>query len=126
MTEIDIRLEDVRFYAYHGVFEQEKTGGNEFRIDLIVSYRMSDEYTTEVDDIRGTVCYASLFEIVKEEMAVSRNLLETVVSSIARKIRMEFPEVSRIECTLTKMHPPIPECLGRAAVTYRWVSDENR
>lgn len=118
MREFKISLEDVTLFARHGVFDFERKNGNEFVVNLIVKYAAPDDDTIIKDSLETTVCYAALFEIIREEMSHPRNLLETVAASIASKIKENFPEVFFIECKITKLHPPIEEFNGRASVTF--------
>ena len=119
MAEFEIRLENVRMYAHHGVFEHERRDGNEFEINLSVRYRTSESPNGNTDDISDTVSYADLWDIVKEEMAMPRNLLETVVKSIVERVENSFPYLDSIECKLSKLSPPIPGFSGSASVAYR-------
>lgn len=118
MAEFVIQLENVVMHAFHGVFDFERSGGNDFDINLSVHYHAPGLEVIMEDNLDRTLCYASLFEIVKNEMSVPRNLLETVTASICHKIKDTFPEATHIECKLTKLHPPIKEFTGKTSVTY--------
>lgn len=115
MNKMTIRLEDCRFYAYHGVMPQENIAGNEFVAGVTVEYA-SDENID--DDIGNTVSYADLYEILRTEMGKPRKLLETVAKSIAGEIRQRFPQLSKIEVCIRKITPPIPGINGSASVTF--------
>lgn len=123
MKEFEIRLEDVKFYAYHGVYELERQQGNDFLVNLTVKYEAPEENLISEDSIFNTVSYVSLFEIVKEEMGVTRNLIETVASAIVNRIKESFPVCNYIECKIAKMRPPIPDFNGRASVVCRIPKD---
>ena len=112
--EFEISLRDLRFYAYHGVFEEEKKIGNEFRVSLSVFLPFKESLKEDLLD--DTVSYAALYEIVKEEMEKPRNLLEKVAIEIAERIKKKFPEVRKGRVEVEKIHPPIPGILGTAAV----------
>lgn len=118
MGEFQIRLEDVRFFSYHGVFEHERNHGNEYIVNLSVKYTPHDDNSALSDSIENTISYVDLFNIVKDEMAIPRSLLETVASSIAFKVKDRFPFSSKVECKITKSTPPIPSFLGSASVTF--------
>lgn len=118
MREFEILLENVMIYAYHGVFEEERYIGNEFEVNLNVKYSAPDRGTIKEDNLGNTVSYVDLWEIVKEEMADTRQLLESVASSIAERIKSSFPQCHYIECSISKKRPPIPGFTGSAAVTY--------
>ncbi|MCH5225780.1 MAG: dihydroneopterin aldolase [Muribaculaceae bacterium] len=113
--EFEIILDKLRFYAFHGVFEEERRVGNEFIVNLSVKVACGQE--VRADSLEATVSYAELFEIVKEEINKPRNLLEKVALEIADRIREKFCEQiisGRIE--IRKVHPPIPGMLGEAGV----------
>ena len=112
--EFEICLKDLRFYAYHGVFEEERKTGNEFKVDLSVFTPYDDNIRS--DDLSKTVSYANLFNIIKEEMSIPRNLLEKVAIEIALKIKRDFPVIQRGRINIEKIHPPIPGMIGSAAI----------
>lgn len=110
-----IQLHKLRFYAYHGLYAEEKKTGNEFEVDLSVSY---EPIAGTVTDISDTVNYARLYELVKTEMQKPRHLLETLVMETAEIIHLSFPQVKKIEIGISKLHVPIAKFTGIAAVTY--------
>lgn len=113
--ELEISLNDLRFYSYHGVYEEEKRIGNEFRVSLSVFIPFNNEM--EKDLLSSTLSYASLFEIIKEEMDKSCNLMEKVALNIVKKIKSKFSEVKSGRIRIEKVHPPIPGILGSASIT---------
>lgn len=111
-----ILLEDVRFYSHHGVFEHETRDGNEFYVDVEVTY---DENAAEMsDEIDDTISYVTLYEIVKKVMDEPVMLLETVAMKITGEIASRFPRVESVSCKVTKHSPPIAGFIGRAAVEH--------
>ena len=120
MNILQIALEDVKFYAYHGVFDFERREGNNFVVNLNVEYEAKSTISEWEDQIWSTISYADLFEIVKEEMEKPRKLLETVAMSMVERIRERFPMVTACECKITKLNPPIPSFDGKASVSLRF------
>lgn len=118
MMEFEISLNNLVFYAYHGVLEEERKTGNEFRVDLTVVIPYDE--TIKEDDISGTVSYADLYEIVSEEIKTPRKLLEKIASDIADKIKTQFSDIKRGEVRIEKVKPPIPGMLGTASVTLKF------
>ena len=57
-----IFLDNVRFFAYHGVGEQEREVGNEFVINL--KLKVDIARAAETDDVTHTVSYADVYENV--------------------------------------------------------------
>lgn len=117
MQEFEIRLEGLRFFAFHGVLPHEKEFGNEFLVDLEVRFPLQKQVE---DNLKSTVNYANLFNIVKQEMQRSRDLLETVVYDIVEATRNNFPQITYVKCGITKIHPPIVDCMGKACVSFKW------
>lgn len=111
---LEILLTGVSFYSYHGVFNQEKELGNEFIVDLSVTIPWGE---TEIsDDLNKTVSYADLYEIVKEEMEIPSNLIETVATRIRNRIVSKYNVITEGSIKITKKRPPIPGFFGQTAV----------
>ena len=113
---ITIELRGVRFFAYHGVYEEERMTGNEFEVNLIVSHTLKKK---KIKSLSETVNYVRLYELVNEEMKKPRELLEILAMEITETIKSEFSRVKEIQITITKLHPPIVNFTGDTAVTYR-------
>lgn len=112
---ISIELNDLEFYAYHGVYEEEKEKGNTF----IVNLKVTGEFDRAVreDDIAGTIDYEKLFDLVRREMEIPSNLLEHVVGRIRTSIKKVFPEIQSIAISLEKLNPPIGGNLKSTRIT---------
>ena len=89
-----IQLDSLRFYAYHGVGEQERRVGNEYVVSLRLAVDLRRAMQT--DDVADTVNYAVVFEAVRQEMAIPSRLLEHVAGRIATRIFADFPIVKKI------------------------------
>lgn len=109
-----ILLENIRFFAYHGVAPQETTVGNEF----IVSLRLKTDITRaiESDDVADTVNYAEIHQAVKEEMNIPSKLLEHVAGRIVLRLFNDFPTVECIDLKLSKRNPPMGADIETAGV----------
>ncbi len=106
-----IFLKNVRFHAYHGVLKQELTVGNDYVVNLDVSYDFTSAMRT--DDLSGTINYAELYELVKEEMMKPSKLLEHVVGRIGDRIFSEYPSATEIHLAINKLNPPFgADCDG--------------
>lgn len=118
--ECSVKLERMRFYAYHGVMEQERRVGNEFEVTLEVYYPF--ENALKSDELEDTLNYATLYAIVEREMAEPSKLLERVAGRIIEAINKEFPTVSGGNIKISKLHPPFKCDMpnGAAAITVKW------
>jgi len=109
-----IELKNMILYAYHGVMEQERTVGNTYRVDLKLFLDLSK--AIESDELKDTLNYADIYNLVKEEMAISSHLLEHVAGRIVRKIKHRYSHISKIKIRLAKINPPIEGELQEAAI----------
>lgn len=110
-----ISLNAMRFYAYHGVLQQEKRVGNWFTVDLELQVDVTQAALS--DQLQDTLNYAEVYAAVEEEMATFSELLEHTAGRILRRIRQQFPQVQGIEVRLTKEYPPFKGQVGGASVT---------
>lgn len=111
---IEISLNALRFYSHIGVSEQEQTVGQEFEVDLHV-YTESNA-SMEKDNLKGTISYAELYEVVAQIMGNRRKLLESAAIEISNTIRERWQEVVRGEVSIKKCLPPITGMSGNASV----------
>jgi len=109
-----ILLENIVFYAYHGVFPQERAVGNVYIINLKIEVDLSKAGDT--DRLEDTISYADVYDIVKQEMARPSNLLEHVAKRIITRLRAEYSLISGLEIKLSKRNPPIGGQLDYASV----------
>ena len=114
-----IRLEGMNFYAFHGVLPQENLVGANYYIDL----RLKTDFTcaAETDELEGTVSYADIHAVVKEEMQITFQLLEHVCQRIARRLFHDFPSIETIDISLFKENPPMGACAQRIGVEAHYI-----
>ena len=106
-----IYLDDMRFYAYHGVMEQERRVGGEYSVSLAIEADLAEAVCT--DDVADTVNYAELYALVKREMAVPSKLLEHVAGRIGRSAMETFERITTLTIRVTKLNPPMgADCKG--------------
>jgi len=113
---ITIELKQLRFFAFHGLYAEEKKTGNEFEVDLSVAYTPLSGTITDLDD---TVNYAVLYELLKTEMQKPRHLLETFVMEVTELMHLSFPQIKSVAITITKLHPPIAGFTGTVGLRYQ-------
>lgn len=117
-----VEIKDARFYAFHGVMEQERRVGGWFTVTLRVGYDWQRAAST--DDVSDTLNYAELYEIVSSEMAVASNLLEHVAGRIVNAVENRFPTVSSIDLWVTKENPPMGADCSGACVEGHWRTEK--
>lgn len=112
---LTISLRNVRFRAFHGLHPEEREKGNDFVVNLDVSYNPGIHTVVSLQD---TIDYAELFEIINSAMQRPVELLETLVQTIGNNIYKKYPKVKQINVTVEKLNPPIDQFSGVAAVRF--------
>ena len=100
-----IYLKNIKIYAYHGCMEEEKKIGSDYLVNLIVHADLS--LSCKSDELKDTVDYVALLDIVKKQMKMRANLLENVADRVVIKIISQFPSVKKAVIKIAKLNPPI-------------------
>ena len=115
---LSISLNNVRFRAYHGLHPEERQKGNDFVVNMEVSYSPGPGTITSLDD---TIDYADLFDVINDHMQKPVDLLETLVQQIAHDVYNKFPRIKEVNVSIEKLNPPIDKFSGSAAVRFKTV-----
>ncbi len=105
-----IGIEKMQFFAYHGLYEEERILGNHFSLDVYIETNIEEAHTIEEDGIEkltNTINYETVFEICKIQMAETEKLLETVIEKIVYAIKKQFQTIEVIKVRLAKHNPPV-------------------
>lgn len=114
-----ISLEDMQFFAYHGVHEQERLQGNVFTVELRVAYPF--EETLVNDSLSSTLDYSLLYEVVAEVMTgPPRNLLERLALDIRDQILKADLGISALNLRISKSKPPLQGNVAASSVELSW------
>lgn len=100
-----IALEGMRFYAYHGFYEEEQVIGGEYVVDVVVTTFFPRAVVE--DDLSKTINYETLYLICEAAMRKSDKLLETVASRIALDIKNQFKTIKELNVRVKKINPPL-------------------
>lgn len=109
-----ILLENIVFYAHHGVLRQETVVGNVFIVNLKVDLDL--EKSCLSDNLADTISYADIYECVKNEMMIPSKLLEHAAYRIISRLKEKYTQIDKIEIKLSKRNPPIGGQLDYASV----------
>ena len=93
------------FYAHHGCFEQERTIGTHFIVDLTME--VDTRKAEESDNIADTVNYLEVYQVVKREMGKPSHLLEHVARRIGDAVLSQFPDTKNVVVKVSKVNPPL-------------------
>ena len=100
-----IKLKNIRTFSYHGCLIEEGKIGSDYKVDLEIKTDLRRSSLS--DNLKDTVDYVLLNQIVVEEMAIRSHLLEHVANRIITRIFSEISSVSRIIVAVSKLNPPI-------------------
>lgn len=97
-----VRLNQLKYHSFHGLFDQEAKTGNEFEIDVEVSF---EKRLKEKNSLGNLVDYSVLKDVVDTYMGQRFELLEDLLYMIVTEIEKLYP-TSKGEVSIKKMQPP--------------------
>lgn len=107
-----IHLHQLRIWAYHGVYAEEAVLGNEFEVNVDVGFTPAPAIT-----LGDTINYVTVYELVKQQMAQTSSLLETVAQQICQAIKAMDQRIQQVTVSITKLYVPLPQFVGTVGVT---------
>tara|TARA_A100001011_G_scaffold96283_1_gene101270 strand:+ start:659 stop:1024 length:366 start_codon:yes stop_codon:yes gene_type:complete len=97
-TNKTIKLENLSFFGYHGVNEEERLNGQDFIINLCISYNMKPS-----DKINSCIDYILLYNFLKEKFNEKKfNLIESLGEKIILDINNQFNNIYYIKINIRK------------------------
>ncbi len=104
---MEIRLENLEFFAYHGCFEEEQKIGTYFSVDVAINY--DGTACEKTDNLQFALNYQTVYEVIKSEMMKPSKLLEHVVYRIIQAISETFSEMKleNIYVGVSKLNPAL-------------------
>ncbi|GIV27337.1 MAG: 7,8-dihydroneopterin aldolase [Bacteroidia bacterium] len=111
-----IEIKGIQCYAFHGCMPEEKKTGGKYLVDVIIHYDF--EIAADTDDLKNTIDYCVIYNIVQEQMAVPTRLIETVAKKIAIVCKQKYPDIQKIFVKVYKLSPPINGLVEHVAVSY--------
>lgn len=115
MSQI-IEVNGIHCYAFHGCMPEEKKTGGKYKVDVSVQFNF--EKAADSDDLKDTIDYCVIYNIVQQEMSIPTKLIESVAKKIAIKIKSQYPSIEKIKIKVTKLSPPINGLVENVAVIY--------
>jgi dihydroneopterin aldolase len=114
MDRVSLRGIDV--YAHHGVHPAERELGQRFVIDVDLWTDCGPAAAT--DSLSKALDYTAVHRCINESTAETSFLLIEALAGHLCRVLLERFSVARVRVTVQKPNPPIPNFLGRAAVTF--------
>lgn len=115
MSQFTIELKSLRFFATHGMYQEEMKVGNEFEVDVSIGYAAAGKKISSIED---TVNYVEVYQILQAVFTTRKLLLESLAIEIAEAVHERFNEIKSISISIRKMNPPITNFSGSVSVNY--------
>ena len=94
-----LKLKDIVLYGYHGLYDQEKEGGQNFLINTTIRYYQINSN----DNIESYVNYISLYNFIKIFFCNNRyNTLEWLINQLIIDIEKNFHSIFYIKLSIQK------------------------
>ena len=107
-------VEDVRFWARHGLSKEEQSVGAWFSVDAELAVDLRPAVLS--DDVAATVDYGQVMQRIVEIGTKNRvNLLERLAGLVSEAILREFP-ASEVRVRVRKLTAPLGGLVGVPAV----------
>lgn len=112
-----IRLQNMVFYAYHGVYGAEKELGQKFAVDVELEADL--QAAGRSDDLELTIDYQGVYTVVRD-IVEERDfaLIEALAEAIAQELLSGFP-IDAVTVRVRKPHVPVGGLLDYAEVEIR-------
>lgn len=101
-----ILMENMAFYGFHGVLEEEKSLGQKFFVDLELTLDLS--VAGKSDAVEFTVSYADVYDDVKYFVESARyNLIEALGENICNMILSKYEAIKEVVIRIKKPEAPV-------------------
>lgn len=98
-----IAVEGIQVHAYHGVYQNERTEGNLYIVDVYMQTDM--EKAASTDELEDTLDYFQVYNRVLEIMAEPVHLLEHLCKKIGKDLLESSPKLQNVRCRVSKVQP---------------------
>ena len=108
-----ITAEGIRVFAYHGHLPEEAILGGHFIVSVWVN--VDTEEVEKTDELKHTVDYVRIIELVKEQMAIRSDMIEHSAKRIVDAI-LPLHKVKKVKVELEKIQPAIDASFDKISV----------
>lgn len=99
-------IKDLVIFGHHGVYQEEKTLGQKFIIDLIIDLDLGE--ACETDNLESAINYAKLsHELQMVFQKENYDLIERAAQVLCSHILEHYPVVKQVDLTLKKPWAPV-------------------
>lgn len=103
----EIRIDNLKVYAYHGVYGSEKDKGQNFYVNAVLYTDFSKAALN--DEIEYATDYAAVCQTIKEVMTIKKyDLIEAVAHNVALQLLNTFEGIKAVDVEIRKPQAPVP------------------
>ncbi|GEK28399.1 dihydroneopterin aldolase [Furfurilactobacillus siliginis] len=101
-----IRINNMSFHTYNGVYPEEKKLGQRLEMDVELSYPI--ETAVHDDDLTTTIHYGHVYNDI-EDFVLNHpyNLIESLANNVLQMLQTKYPETTGIKLRVRKYAVPI-------------------
>ena len=115
-----VALKEVRFYSPIGFYDEEQVIGNEFYLNVEVTFPFEN---SDAEDLNNTVNYEELYQILVDVMTPKRKLLESALEDILDLILKKYTFLQQVFVSIRKINPPFGGDLANSEVSLTYNKD---
>jgi len=114
----EIRIENLKIYAYHGVFAEENKNGQNFYVNVTMETDLQHAGLT--DALEDTISYAEVCETVREQMlGKTCSLIEAAAEDLSTLLFRKYRQLQRLTVEIRKPEAPIEADFESVSVKIR-------
>ena len=118
-----IILDNMAFYGFHGLLNEEKSLGQKFFVDVEIETDTSE--AGKSDDMNKSINYAEVYEIVRFNTEDKKyNLIEALAENIASEILNRFEKAEAVKIKVKKKEAPVQGIFNYMGVEIRREKNE--
>ena len=112
---IEVFLEGLEFYGYHGVPEAERSVGHRYSVDI---HMQVDSQAEKTDSVTDTADYGKIgADLTRFGENQQYRTMERLAKEMARHVLDSNPKVTSIRLSIRKVLPPAPIIVQACGVT---------
>ncbi len=109
-------IENLSFFAYHGLYPHEKENGATFIVSVWIEQELPE--STYFKRLEELINYEQIFKIIQEEMDLKRDFIEDLGRTILQRIHNHLLELEvKVKVKVIKPDPAGLFGSGQASVT---------
>jgi dihydroneopterin aldolase len=111
-----IRLEEMVFYGFHGVYDEERKLGQRFIVSVTI--QTNPKHDKRIHHLEDTLDYTKVYDLVKIVMETHQyHLLENCANKILDEMLESFELIEQAEVSIKKPSVPIQGTLKYVEVS---------